>query len=152
MAYGGYEANGGTAARRHRAIKILLAGGFGVGKTTLVGAVSGAGARKRRGPWRSRTSVRRGRHGTDDVPVVTGVPVGRPTSGPDRNSTSSRRSGGPIRTVPETPTPRRRSPTRTSAAGRRRLRQPVQQRSRGKRLPGGGAPFQDSGVAAASGA
>ena len=40
MAYGGYEANGGTAARRHRAIKILLAGGFGVVKTTLVGAVS----------------------------------------------------------------------------------------------------------------
>src|SRR5271155_2997647 len=40
MAYGGYEANGATAARRHRAIKIVLAGGFGVGKTTLVGAVS----------------------------------------------------------------------------------------------------------------
>src|SRR6516165_870395 len=40
MAYGDSEFAGDVTTSGHRAVKILLAGGFGAGKTTLVGAVS----------------------------------------------------------------------------------------------------------------
>jgi len=56
-------------------------GGYGTGAGTggaLGGATPGGGA-----PGMAEPGARRGRHGTDDVPVVTGVPVGRPTSVPE---------------------------------------------------------------------
>jgi signal transduction histidine kinase len=44
------------------------------------GAGYGAGAGTGAAPGGAEPGARRGRHGTDDVPVVTGIPVGRPTA------------------------------------------------------------------------
>jgi hypothetical protein len=50
----------------------------GLGATGATGAT-----RAPTPPGISETGSRRGRHGTDEVPVVTGLPVGRPTPLPD---------------------------------------------------------------------
>jgi signal recognition particle receptor subunit beta len=64
MAYGGSEFSGGVQPRGHRAIKILLAGGFGVGKTTLVGAVSEIR------PLRTEEPLTEGSHHVDNTSGV----------------------------------------------------------------------------------
>jgi uncharacterized protein len=56
----------GEISVKHRAIKILLAGGFGVGKTTLVGAVSEIK------PLRTEEPLTEGSQRTDDVAGIEG--------------------------------------------------------------------------------
>jgi len=51
-------------------------GSFGGAAGYSPGAATGVA------PGAAEPGTRRGRHGTDDVPVVTGVPVGRPTTPP----------------------------------------------------------------------
>jgi hypothetical protein len=63
MAYADSDATG-VRRRSHAAIKILLAGGFGVGKTTLVGAVSEIR------PLRTEEPLTEGGMHTDDVKGV----------------------------------------------------------------------------------
>jgi signal transduction histidine kinase len=57
-----------------------MTGGYGTagGPGTAPGMPSGTGPSVPPGP--AQPGARRGRHGTDDVPVVTGVPVGRPAT------------------------------------------------------------------------
>ena len=64
MDYGVSDPAGGN--RQYRAIKILLAGGFGVGKTTLVGAVSEIR------PLRTEELLTEGSLGTDSTAGVEG--------------------------------------------------------------------------------
>ena len=68
MDYGVSDPVGGRplSARQHRAIKILLAGGFGVGKTTLVGAVSEIR------PLRTEEPLTEGSQRTDSTAGVEG--------------------------------------------------------------------------------
>jgi len=68
MDYGVSDPAGGnpTGPTQHRAIKILLAGGFGVGKTTLVGAVSEIR------PLRTEALLTEGSLGTDSTEGIEG--------------------------------------------------------------------------------
>ena len=133
---GGYGAGnqdqGGQAIRISGALRHPEStGGFGgAGGYSTGGGPSAA-------PGAAEPGTRRGRHGADDVPVVTGVPVGRPATAPTPEFdvfTPIRRPGAgrfrcPRRGVPAV-VPGLQRP------GRRPLREPLWQRSGGRRLPG----------------
>jgi signal transduction histidine kinase len=61
-----------AGALRHPESTGSFGGAAGYSPGAATGAIPGA----------AEPGTRRGRHGTDDVPVVTGVPVGRPTTPP----------------------------------------------------------------------
>ena len=143
---GGYGPPGGPSAP----------GGYGApGGFGAPGAPGGYGAGAGNGavPGGAEPGVRRGRHGTDDVPVVTGVPVGRPTIVPEPEFdvfTPIRRTDqdgpGAADAAPPQPYPDFGGGATDGYVS------PYSSAPAASAYQGDGAPFQDSGVAAASGA
>jgi signal transduction histidine kinase len=134
---GGYGPPGGPSAP----------GGFGAPGGYGTGAGTGAV------PGGAEPGVRRGRHGTDDVPVVTGVPVGRPTIVPEPEFdvfTPIRRTDqdGPAAADAAPP---QAYPDFGGGATDGYV-SPYSSAPAASAYQGDGPPFQDSGVAAASGA
>ncbi|MGH3296700.1 MAG: hypothetical protein ACRDP7_33395, partial [Trebonia sp.] len=108
-------------------------GGYGTGAGT--GAALGGG----------EPGPRRGRHGTDDVPVVTGVPVGRPTTVPEPEFdvfTPIRRADqdGPAGTDAAQPYPDFGGEATDSYLS------PYSDAPRASAYQAGGAPYQDIGA------
>ena len=140
---GGYGPPGGPSAP----------GGFGAPGAPGAPGGYGTGAGTGAVPGGAEPGVRRGRHGTDDVPVVTGVPVGRPIIVPEPEFdvfTPIRRADqdgtGAADAAPPQPYPDFGGGATDGYVS------PYSSAPAASSYQADRAPFQDSGVAAASGA